>query len=217
MKLSENTINALKNFSGINTSFWAQQGKLQKSMKEDKTILAEAIFEDAFPMSFGIYDLPQFLANITTLDKPELTFHDNHVVIDDGSISVKYFFCAQSLITMPPEKSLEIKNPDLAFDLPQASFNKLLKIASLNNLPTITVAGKNGKLLLKSHEASSDTSNYANMVIGDHSGDDFEASFKVEYLRLIPDDYRVAINKAGFALFENKAKTLKYFIALEKK
>lgn len=218
MKLSESTINSLKNFSNINTSLWVLQGNLQKSFKEDKTILAEAVFQDSFPMSFGIYDLPQFLANITTLNNPELNFHDQYVELDDGLINVRYFYCSPSIITMPPEKSLEIKNPDLTIELGKNFFEKLLRVATLNNLPTITIVGKDGKLHLKSHDSASDKSNLANMKIGDHSGEDFEASFNVELLKssVIPDDYTVAINKAGFALFENKSKTLKYFVALKK-
>ena len=72
MKLSEKTLNSLKNFATINSSLLVDKGSLQRSWNGDETILVEATLPDEFPSEFGIYDLPQFLANVTTLTNPEL-------------------------------------------------------------------------------------------------------------------------------------------------
>ena len=217
MKLSENTLNILKNFASINSSLLVKSGNVQKTLNVDETVLAEAVITESLPKSCGIYDLPQFLANVTTLDQPELIFDDSYLVMDDGNIRLNYFYCSPSLITAPPDKTLKMDNPDVQFNLAQTAYQKLVRIAALNNLPTLTVAGKNGELSLKSHERGIDTSNSASVKLGEYTGADFEAPFKIENLKMIPDDYTVSINLAGFALFENKAQTLRYFIALEKK
>lgn len=217
MKLSENTLNILKNFASINSSLLVKSGNTQKTLNIDETVLAEAVITEDIPKSFGIYDLPQFLANVTTLDQPTLTLNDNSLVMDDGNIKLNYFYCSPSLITAPPEKGLKMDNPDVQFNLAQTSYQKLIRIAALNNLPTLTVTGKNGELSLNSHEKSNSNSNSASVKLGEYTGKDFEASFKIETLKMIPDDYTVSINLAGFALFENKSQTLRYFIALEKK
>jgi hypothetical protein len=67
MKFSENTLTVLKNFSNINSGVVLNAGKVQKTMSSERSILLEATLEDDIPQQFGIYDLNQFLGNITTL------------------------------------------------------------------------------------------------------------------------------------------------------
>jgi hypothetical protein len=86
----------------------------------------------------------------------------------------------------------------------------------MNNLPNISIIGNKDGLFVRSHELKNDTSNFANMRIGDHSGEDFIVTFKTENLRLIPDNYDVQIKIGGFSCWTNTSKTLKYFIAMEK-
>ena len=217
MKFSENTLSILKNFSSINSGIVLKQGKSQRTMSPDKTILAEVTFDEDIGSDFGIYDLPQFLGNVSTLSNPELDFTSEMVVMNDGSLKLNYYSCSPTLITTPPEKSLEMKQVDVKFDLTSAQMQKLLRLAAMNAMPNLSVVGKEGKLHLKTHEKNSDTSNFALMHIGDHSGDDFEKTFKTDNLKMIADDYSVSLTFAGFALFENKNKPLKYFVALESK
>jgi len=217
MKLSENTLSILKNFSTINSGIVLRKGKSQRTMSADKTILAEVTIEDDIGSDFGIYDLPQFLGNISTLGNPDLEFQSDRVVMDDGSLKLNYYSCSPTLITCPPDKSLEMKSVDVKFTLSSANMQKLLRLAAMNSMPNLTVVGKNGDLLIKTHEKENDTSNFASMKIGDHSGPDFEKSFKTDNLKMIQDDYDVSITFAGFALFENKNKPIKYFVALESK
>ena len=65
MKLSDNTISILKNFSGINQSLLFKQGNTLKTISVMKNILAEATIEEDFPKDFGIYDLNQFLNGLS--------------------------------------------------------------------------------------------------------------------------------------------------------
>ena len=216
MKLSENTLTVLKNFSSINTGMVLQKGTKQKTISSDKSILVEAELQDNIPEVFGIYDLPQFLGNISALKDPELNFTDKMVSMNDGQVDLTYFSCSPSLITVPPDKELVMKNADVSFTLTNAALQKLLMLSKMNNLPMLSVVGKNGKLSLRTHE-DSDTTNTATIDVGVWSGEDFAAKFKTEHLKLIPDDYEVNINLKAFATFENKTGTLKYYIALQSK
>jgi hypothetical protein len=217
MKFSENTLAVLKNFATINSGVVLNSGKTQKSISPEKSILVEATLEDDVPSQFGIYDLNQFLGNVTTLKNPELTFKNDSVTIDDGDLALTYHACSSNLIITPPEKELALKTVDVKFDLTNATLSKLLKLASMNSLPNLSVVGKNGELRLKIHEKANDTSNHGSVKIGDYAGNDFSASFKTENLKLIPDDYTVELQNGAFAKFVNKAGNLKYFIALETK
>ena len=218
MKLSENTLSVLKNFATINSGVVLQKGKIQKTISPEQTILVEATREDDMPTEFGIYDLNQFLGNVTTLANPEMTFATESVQMNDGSFNLNYYSCSPNLIISPPrDKDLVLKNPEVSFDIPAATLQKLLRLAAMNNLPHITVIGKNGKLIVRSHEKTNDTSNSADVAIGDYSGDDFTVSFKTENLKMVSDDYSVQIKIGGFSCWTNKKGTMKYFIALEKK
>lgn len=217
MKLSENALTILKNFATINSGMVLNQGKTQKTISPQKSILAEATLEDELPSKFGIYDLNQFLGNVTTLKNPELTFKEESVVIDDGELALTYHACSSNLIITPPDKELALKSVDVSFNLSNASLQKLLKIAVMNNLPNLTVEGKNGGLYLIIHEKTNDSSIEGSIKIGDYAGKDFTSTFKIENLKLVPDSYRVEIQNGAFAKFENEAGTLKYWIALESK
>lgn len=217
MKLSENTLAVLKNFASINSGVVLGSGKIQKTISPEKSIMVEAHLEDDIPSKFGIYDLNQFLGNVTTLRNPELTFTANDVTLDDGDLSLTYHACSPNLIISPPDKELVLKNVDVSFSLPNATLQKLLKVATMNGLPNLTVIGKDGELRLKIHEKANDTSNHGSVKIGDYVGEDFTATFKTENLKLLPDDYNVQVQKNAFARFENVNKTLTYFVALETK
>lgn len=217
MNLSENTLSVLKNFSTINSGVVLTSGKVQKTISPEKSILVEAHIEDDIPSKFGIYDLNQFLGNLTTLRNPDLTFDNEWVTMNDGDLCLTYHACSPNLIISPPDKELVLKSVDVSFSLPSATLQKLLKVATMNSLPNLTVIGKDGELRLKIHERANDTSNHGSVKIGDYAGEDFSATFKTENLKLLPDDYNVEIQKNAFAKFQNVKKTLTYWIALESK
>lgn len=217
MKLSDKTLAILKNFASINAGVLLLQGKNQKTISGEKSILVEATIDDELPTQFGIYDLNQFLGIVTTLKDCDLTFSDEDVSLSDGDFTFTYRACSPNLIVTPPAKELALKEVSVSFELPNATLSKLLKMASMTSLPHLSVLGKNGELLLQAHERSNDTSNLGWTKLGDYAGKDFTATFKTENLKLLPDDYDVELQIGAFAKFENKARNLKYFIALEAK
>lgn len=221
MKLSDNTLSVLKNFSSINSGLVLQRGNVQKTISPEKSILVEAELEDAVPSQFGIYDLNQFLGNLTTLENPDLTFEDKAVTMNDGNITFNYYSCSPNLIVSPPDKELKLKQTDVSFTLSNALLSKLLKLASMNSLTHLSVVGKNGEIRLQTHEKANDTSNYASFKLNDYDGADFIASFKVENIKLVPGDYDVEIQLGAFAKFVLTSGAfkdkIKYFIALETK
>lgn len=221
MKLNENTLSVLKNFSAINSGLVLQKGSVQKTISPEKSILVEVELEDAIPSQFGIYDLNQFLGNVTTLGNPDLTFDDKAVMMNDGEIAFSYYSCSPNLIVSPPDKELKLKQVDVSFTLTNTILSKLLKLAAMNNLTHLSVIGKNGEIRLTAHEKANDTSNHASFKLNDYSGADFTASFKVENIKLIAGDYDVEIQLGAFAKFVSTSGTfkdkIKYFIALETK
>lgn len=217
MKLSEYTLDILKNFSTINSGVVLNPGILQTTMAEDLSIIVEAELEEITPEKFGIYDLNQFLGNINTLNNPELIFSSKVAVMDDGNTKLTYYSCAPSIIVAPPEgKSISIPNPDYVCVLTNATISKIKKIADMNRFPHISLVCKHGKVWLQAHDLKNDTSNYASTPIEENSTTkDFFNTFKTENFKLIPDDYDVEVKNETFAIFTSKTKKLKYVIAME--
>ena len=84
MKLSDNTLSVLKNFSTINQSILFKTGNRLRTISVIKNILAEATITEELPRDFGIYDLTQFLNGMGLHQSPELDFkNDVHVVIKE--------------------------------------------------------------------------------------------------------------------------------------
>lgn len=219
MKLSDNMMNTMKNFYSINQSLVLRRGKIQRSMSSDKAVLVEAEFDDEIPNEFGIYDLNIFLGNITTMNSPDLSFTETSVKMNDGEVELVYYSCSPNLIVSPPDKELVMKKIDVEFSLTSKLLEKLLKLAMMNNFPNLSIIGKNGKLNANCHDIKNDTSNSlrTSLSLGDYNGSDFIATFKVENIKVISDDYNIEVTLAGFAKFTSKNRKLKYFIALESK
>lgn len=217
MKLSEDLLSAMKHFSSINSSIVLKKGNIQKSMSPDKTILVEAEFPDSFPVDFGVYDLNQFLGNITTLNDPDLAFNTKTVVMNDGQMKLEYYSCSPNLIISPPDKELIMKNVDATFVMTNSVLQKMIKLATMNSLPHISINGKSGMLVATASDKKNDSSNTVTAELGSYTGDDFDVAFKVDNLKMVPDDYDVDIAISGFAKFVSKTRKLKYYVAMESK
>lgn len=219
MKISENTIELLKNFSTINQSILFKTGKKLKTISVMKNILAEAIVDDEFPRDFAIYDLNQFLNGIDLHSKkgdtPELEFNgSDFVIIKDGKTKSKYFFSDPSVIITPPEKTIALPSEDVCFELTKEQLVKLLKASSVYQLPDFSAVGENGVVKLVVRDKKNDTSNDFSIVVGETISE-FVFNFKVENIRIVPGVYEVVVSKSLISRFKNKSRDLTYWIALE--
>lgn len=219
MQVTDKTIEVLKNFSTINSGIVLKQGKQQTTVSPDDAIYAVAQL-DEFPMELGIYELPNFITNLSLLEAPVLEFTENSVKFTDkDGFNLTYRGCATEIIHAPDPKLADLKlpTPDAELNLTLAQLQKLTKVAAVNTFAHLAVIGKDGKLSVKVSDRASDTSNNGVMDLGDYTGGDLEAVFKVEQLKIIPQNYTVKIKKDAFAIFENTDGTLKYIIGLETK
>ena len=80
MKISDNTISILRNFSDINANILFKPGKKLSTVSTMKNIMAEADVEDEFETEFGVYDLPEFLRALDSFTKPVLNFNGSSSV-----------------------------------------------------------------------------------------------------------------------------------------
>ncbi len=217
MKLSETTLNLLKNFKEINQSILFKQGNKLRTISVMKNILAEATIQEDLPKDFGIYDLSQFINGIE-LHKPsipEFDFsNDNHVVIKEGKMRSKYFFADPNVIITPPDKAIDLPSEDVTFDLSTQQLDKLLKAAGIYQLPDLSVVGENGAVKLLVRDKKNDTSNSFAIAVGE-TDSTFNFNFKVENIKILPGTYHVVVSQKLLSRFTSKNYDLTYYIALE--
>jgi len=215
MKLSESTVNLLKNFSSINQSILFKQGNKLRSISVMKNILVEAEIAEEFPKDFGIYDLNQFLNGLSLHSAPDLDFtRDEFVVIKEGKMRSKYFFADPTVIVSPPEKEITLPTEDVCFELTSQQLEKLKKAASVYQLPDISVIGENGVIKLVARDKKNDTSNDFSIIVGE-TNSEFVFNFKEENLKIIPGAYDVIVSSKLLSRFTNKNVNVCYYIALE--
>ena len=215
MKLSEKTLNLLKNFSTINQSILFKQGSSLRTISVMKNILAEAVIDEEIPQDFGIYDLNQFLNGLGLHQHPELDFkNDGHVVIKEGKMRSKYFFADPNVIVTPPDKEIVLPSEDVSFELSTQQLDKLLKAAAVYQLPDLSVLGEDGVVKLVVRDKKNDTSNVFSIIVGETESV-FSLNFKVENIKNLPGSYNVVVSSKLLSRFSNQDMDLKYWIALE--
>ena len=215
MKLSDNTLSLLKNFSTINQSILFKRGNKLRTISVMKNILAEATITEELPKDFGIYDLNQFLNGLGLHHQPELDFeNDGHVVIKEGKMRSKYFFADPQVIITPPEKEITLPTEDVRFELSTQQLDKLLKAAAVYQLPDLAVIGEAGVVKLLVRDKKNDTSNSFSVVVGE-TDKQFTFNFKIENIKILPGTYGVVVSQKLLSKFTNKDRDLRYYIALE--
>ena len=215
MNLSDNTVNILKNFAGINNSILVKQGNQLRTISVAKNILAEAEIPEDFPRDVAIYDLNQFLNGLSLHHDPDLDFtEDTYLTIREGKRRVKYFYADPQVIIAPPEKEINLPTQEVCFQLESTSLDKLVKAASVYQLPDLSVIGENGEITMVVRDKKNDTSNEYAVNVGE-TDKEFEFNFKMENIKIIPGAYDVVISSKLLSEFTNTQYNLKYFIALE--
>ena len=215
MKLSDNTLSLLKNFSTINQSILFKQGSKLRTISVMKNILAEATVSEELPKDFGIYDLNQFLNGLGLHQSPELDFENNgHVVIKEGKMRSKYFFADPQVIITPPDKEITLPTEDVHFQLESTSLEKLLKAAAIYQLPDLSLIGQNNEIRLVVRDKKNDTSNEYSIIVGE-TDKEFVFNFKVENIKIIPGAYDVVVSSKLLSKFTNSNYNLTYYIAFE--
>jgi len=159
--------------------------------------------------------LTQFLNGLSLHNNPELDFdNDNFVIIKEGRSRSKYFFADPNVIVTPPDKGITLPSEDVSFELSTEQLDKLLKAASVYQLPDLSAIGENGVVKLVVRDKKNETSNDFAVVVGETEGN-FVFNFKVENIKLIPGSYDVVVSQKLLSKFTCREHDLTYYIALE--
>ena len=216
MKVSDTTINLLRNYANINQSIEFREGKILKTVSPLNTILASVEVEEEFPRTFPIYELNRFLGTLALFQNPELDFTDNGVIISDDNHKATYRYCgSSSMFQTPPEKNITFPDAEVSFELSQDQFKKTVNAANTLGLPEIVVEGNASEIFL----VVSDTANVSSDVFSTPVGktnEIFRMIFKSENLNKIMEGaYNVSLSSKRISHFKREGDSLQYWIALE--
>ena len=218
MKLSNETLNVLKNFATINEGMQFKQGKKLKTISQTKAVMAEASIADEFPETFCVYDLNQFLSvNSLFKDKPELKFDDADIVFQSGRNKIKYRKCAEGMILKAPDKDIKLSSVDVSFTLSEEDYNNIMKVASVLSSPHIAIVSDGEKVDVVTFDAGNDSAHTNSIEICNGTGTNYKIVFKTDNIKLIPGSYEVTISFKGIGHFKNTKDDIEYWIAFEAK
>jgi len=218
MELSENTLDVLKNFSGINQNMLIRQGNTVKTISEARNVLATAVVAEEFTQDIGIYDLNEFIGVLGLVDQPRLKFGDECVTVVDGTgrSRVKYFFSPEETLTTP-QKDINMPETEVKFLLTKDTLEKIKRAATTLGHDEVAITGNNGAINLSVIDSENSTSNAFSIDIdGEFPETPFKFIISISNIRILPGDYDVEISSKLISCFKNKEVNVKYWIALEK-
>ena len=218
MKLSDHTVDVLKNFASINQNLVIKEGSTLTTMSAMKNIVAKAEVEESFDKEVAIYDLNEFLASISLFTNPVLEFDEGFVTIreeNNPKNSLKYFYSDPSVVTSP-NKTITMPSKEVSFKLNGENLNKLKRAAGVIQAPDLVLEKKNTDVFLTVKDKKNDTANTFSIDVDTVAdGSDFKFFFKVENLKLMDGDYEVDISSKNISHLASSNKDVEYWVALE--
>ena len=211
MRLSEQTVALLKNFSGINQNIQFKAGSKISTISAQKNILVSAEVPESFPSDFAIYDLNKLLGVMSLFQDPDLEIGDKTMKVGG---KVDYMFADPSMIISPPEKELSFPEAEVTFTLTKGDFSQVIKAASVLGLPHVCVEGKDDKLSIVATDVNNSSSDEFKTELGE-TYKTFNMVFKIENLKLFSGDYNVEVTSKRISKFSHTSTNLQYFIATE--
>ena len=216
MKLSENTINILKNFASINTDILVNPGNVLKTMAGHKGLFAKTTVEESFPVQFAFNKLNEFLGVISLFKDPELEFGPHQATIKSGRQSVNYTYTDPSMVVAPRyDKDVVLPSTDIEFSITQEELQRMIRAAGVLQLTEIAVVGDGERMAIGATNVKNPTTNHFSIDVGEAPATNkFRVIFKVDnIIRLLSADYNVKISARGLSQFTSE--NVVYFVATE--
>ena len=218
MKLSNETLAILKNFSSINTNIFFREGNIISTISSADAIFARAKIKETIPNEFAVYDLNSLLAIVTLLENQDIEFEDNRLVISSDRGTFEFFYSSPDVVKKAPETTINHQSV-FSFKLAAEDIQMIMKAANVTKSPYISVICKDHGVSLLVGDRKNNSSNNFKKSLGT-AFNDFDMIFAVENFRVIPDAYEVTIakmenNKAKFLYLKHESKDLEYWIAAD--
>ena len=220
MKLSDETVQILKNFSTINQSLLFKAGNVLKTLSIHKTIFVEATVTENFPKDFALYDLNKLLAKISLYKEADVSFGDDrlNLATDNKKKSDNIKYCSPEIIVAPKDgKSIQFGDPYCSFTLSSEDLEWMRRSAGISGSPNFIFESDGAVINFVATDVADDSSDQSKIEIGSGDGKVFRVVMKVDNFKMMDGSYDVSVMKKGLARFKHKTLSLTYYIAIEAK
>lgn len=214
MKLSENTVNILKNYATINPSLLVNTGNVLSTMSPTKAMYAYATVEENFPRQFAIYELSKFLGVMSLFKEPELNFDEQAVTIVSGRQTVKYTYTNPNNIVAPdPNKKIAFPTADIEFSISQEELQRVVRAAGVLQLKEAAVFGNAQNITMTATDSKNPTADVFSVEVGE-TDKTFAMYFDIhDIIKLLPNDYNVKITSKGLSQFSSN--NIVYYVGIK--
>jgi len=214
MKISNETVEILKNFASINMSLMIKPGSKLRTVSPQKTVLAQAVVKETFDKECALYDLNQFLSTSGMFEDPDFEFGERSVKIKNGKAYSNFAYAGVATITTPSEKEIKLPTVDVSFTIEKQVMSIALKAAGLMGLPEIALLFKDGTISVTAVDSRNAEGNSFSYPVG-QTDSECSIVFKLDNLKILPRDYEVSVSSKGIAHFKSKQGDIEYWIPTE--
>ena len=198
MKISQTTIQILKNFTKISKDIKFKVGNKLVVELGDEEMLATASVEEYFDHEFCIADLPQFVTLLQRekADSIELEVDDTYAYIKTssqlGNSVTKYRTADEKVIHVPEKEGYDNSGAKFTFTLKREIFERIVRSASILNCSLIEFSSDGEHVYVECYGYRQESMHSEKIMIGD-SDTEFKSVMNLSKLLMIPDDYEVKI------------------------
>lgn len=218
MQLTEKTLSILKNYASIQPNLVVEEGNQIKTMAEARNVMSSAELDQEFPVSFGIYDLSEFLGVLSLVDSPDVSFSDQYLTVQDssGTAKVRFWYSSPDMLTHP-KKDLQMPPAEVTFKLSQNTLDRIRRASSTLGHDKMVIEPNDGSILISVTDTTDSTCNSFKIEVpGSYESDEFQFVMGIPNIKVIPGDYDVSVSSKLISKFEGTSGDIRYFIALEK-
>lgn len=212
MKISQRTLDILKNYAMINPGIVVTPGNILRTIHPLEAMQACATVQEKFEQEFAIGNLPRFLSVISLFKEPDFTFNKNSVLIKEGKQEVEYVYSDKEVVVYQADDP-PIYTSDIAFKIQNQVLTSISKALSIMQLQKLAIIGDGKKLILRGVDnkgISADTFSYDIT----ETTENFYALLSIEYIKFVDNDYDVIQNPKGATMF--KSSDITYWVANDK-
>ena len=222
MKISQTTMDVLKNFAVVQESLLVREPQCIVTMSTAKNIVALFDTEETFP-EFGIWDLQQFLGAISLFDlaDTEFDFQKKWVNIRCGTNSIRYTYTNVNHVTnsehiKPSRRYKAFDEFNCHFKLCEGDITKLKKASTImfgnNDATNINIHSDGEKGYVKLDVGDDIMSNTFKTEVEEIEGK-CDINIHVGNLVLLRGGYEVDVLDKKLVRFKHETLPLMYFVS----
>jgi hypothetical protein len=212
MKLSQETLQVLKNFQAINTNLIMYPGNVLFTQNNGKSVFAMHEIAETIPTLVHVYDLPSLLGVLSLSDEPEITFNEASFSINNQhGGNFEYYYSDPAVVYGPPNRVPNLEKV-YTFTITKEEISLLIKGSGILGATTFSVFVKNDSVYTTLGDPKTPSSNAYTKLIGEANGLDFDIRIAVGDLKMVPDNYEVSLTTKKFTMFKSLTKEALYVV-----